>query len=80
MFRITVEGKKVDKYETVWEIMYRYVNPEVSLAYPQEMICKDVPEGVRIWKYRNNCFLKCARINNSNEPPEPSTRKILPLP
>lgn len=79
MFRTTVDGKKVDKYEQVWEIMYRYVNPEVSLAYPQETRCDQVPDKVKIWHSRSECLIKCMKINKEREPSQSALKKILPL-
>jgi len=79
MFRITAEGNKVDSFEMVWEIMYRYVNPEVSLAYPEQRICKDVPPNVRIWKHKRRCWERCITLNIRREPSESSLKKIIPL-
>lgn len=47
----------------VFEMMYRYINPEISLAYPQDTEIEKVPIGTKFWYNKRNCQYECDKIN-----------------
>lgn len=59
----------VDASERVFEVMYQYLNAEVSgWAYPESREAVKIPPSVRIWKHQINCQKECDRINKKNYP------------
>jgi len=65
MNRITEDLPVVRDTDEVWEIMYRYVNPEYSRAEPEKRMVKNIPDKYKIWFHQSNCRLACMRINKS---------------
>ncbi len=47
-----------------WEVMYEYVNPETSLAYPQHVFPKDKVKGRTYYGTKAACQKMCNVINN----------------
>lgn len=60
--RITEDNHTVKGNELVYEIMYRYYNPEVSLPEPEQRAVRLIPEDRPIWLHRQNCQIECDRI------------------
>lgn len=60
--RQTEDYNTVAESELVWEIMYQYINPEVSEPYPDQRLVRLIPPGTRIWVHKNNCQAECDRI------------------
>lgn len=65
--RITQDGHKVMDNEKVYEILYVYVNAEVTEAVPHETIAKEVPIGYKIWKVKNICIMECNKRNSEKK-------------
>jgi len=65
MKRITEDFQLVEPSDYVWEIMYRYVNPEFSRAEPERRLVNSIPGKVKIWFHQSNCRLECFRRNKS---------------
>ena len=65
MSRLTEDLQLVIDTDEVWEIMYRYVNPEYSRAEPERRMVKNVPKKCKIWFHQSNCRLECFRRNKS---------------
>lgn len=63
----TEDNHWVDSTTAVWEIMWRYLNPEVSLAEPEERPAGFVPRMNKIWKDRGVCKRVCNRLNNHRQ-------------
>jgi hypothetical protein len=63
MKRRTVDGNYVEKNEDVYEIMYRYINAEASVAEPERRKASEIPAKVKIWVHKNNCQFWCDKIN-----------------
>lgn len=66
MSRITKDGHTVEETDFVYEVMYRYLNAEASLAEPEKRMMKDVPKEVNIWKYRLACWIVCNAKNKKS--------------
>lgn len=67
MTRLTEDLHLVSQSEDVWEVMYRYINAEVSIAEPEKRMVKQIPVGVKIWVHYSACRLHCGRLNNGTE-------------
>lgn len=61
--RHTVDYKDVNDEDFVYEIMWRYINPEVTgYPEPERTQARHVPEGTRIWKFESNCRKECNKL------------------
>lgn len=61
--RFTEDFHFVPEYGEAWEIMYKYLNPEISEAYPEERKVSEIPMGAPIWLHKENCERECRKIN-----------------
>lgn len=61
---ITEDYQLVTQYDAVWEIWYKWLNWEVSLAYPVPARVADVPAGCKVWRNEDACRRECHRRNN----------------
>lgn len=68
MLRKTEDENWVLEGELVWEIMFRFINWEVSIAEPEQRAVRDIPEHYKIWKHLSNCIRACRKINKQIEP------------
>ena len=71
--RLTEDGHMVDELDSVFEIQYRRLNEEVSIAEPTWIIAHETDR--RIWKHRMACAIECLKINNTPRW-EPLTQEI----
>lgn len=63
--RLTADDVHVYNHEKVWEILWCYLNAEVTRAEPSEIVVIEVPECVKMWK----TFVACQKVCDSlNEP------------
>lgn len=60
----TIDGHIVTENDLVYEIMYRYYNPEYSDPVPEQRKLKDIPQGTKVWYRKINCHVECQRIKN----------------
>lgn len=66
--RITADNIPVSPHEAIWEVVFRYINAEVSWAEAEQKESLRVPEQYHIWKYLSNCEAKCREVNKRNYP------------
>jgi hypothetical protein len=70
MNRLTEDGHWLfNETALVWEIMWQYVNPEVSIAYAEKRPMCEIPPDVRVWKRRNRCVRECRKLNRKRSLP-----------
>lgn len=60
---ITEDHREALNHSAVWEIMYGYINPEFSEAYPRMTHISELPQGTRVWMLMQNCQRECDFIN-----------------
>lgn len=65
--RLTADNHAVEYAEMVWEVMYEYLNPEISLAYPESRSAIDIPDKWPIYKDRWACQMVCNHLNEQNK-------------
>ena len=61
--RPTADGYFCCSSTSVWEIQFRYLNAEISIAEPTLMNAGNVPLTSAIWMHIEGCQLKCAELN-----------------
>lgn len=61
--RRTQDGCLVGDHDIVYEIMYRYVNRETSLAEAESRQVCEIPLEAKIWKHKSNCISRCYSLN-----------------
>lgn len=49
-----------------YEVMYAYINPEVSEAYPEFHLIKNIPIGVKYYFTRQACQEVCDKLNREH--------------
>jgi hypothetical protein len=62
----TFDGCLVTEYDRVYEIMWYWVNYELSIAYPQWTQARRMPEGVRMWRNIHKCRRVCDKLNGKH--------------
>ena len=65
---MTQEGYEVEDNEPVYEILYKWYNPEVSMAEPYLTVVEKVPKDFKMWKHKNGCLGYCIYLNRKNHP------------
>ncbi len=58
----TQDGHVVTPYSSVYEVMYRYLNAEVSVPEPEKRFVIDIPPGTKYWLDKRECERECRRI------------------
>lgn len=61
--RFTEDHIPVAETDHVYEILYRYINPEYSQPEPDLRKVKDIPPGTPIWKEKENCIIAIKKIH-----------------
>jgi hypothetical protein len=67
--RYTQDEMQVFDTDMVWEILFRYLNPETSVAEPETRMVKLIPPQARIWAYHATCEAECRRLNDLQRSP-----------
>ena len=68
MNRITEDGIFVYPESRVWEIVYNYINPEISIAHPRSALLETLPINTKVWFHLNTIEAFCAHINKNISP------------
>lgn len=63
--RWTVDGYQLKNDQYAWEIQYRWLNFEISLANAVKTRVGEMPENTRIWKAPSKLRLLCNKINRA---------------
>lgn len=63
----TKDGFDVQSFDMVYEIMWSRLNQEVSIAYPEQRMVNQIPDGVNIWKWRIYCQQVCNKLNEKQK-------------
>lgn len=74
--RATEDKVLVMPYHMVWEIVYKYHNAESSTPRAERKRAKRVPEGVKMWRHRENAD-KAIRQITKEAADVPNFRSIL---
>lgn len=53
--RPTEDGHIVSNTDQVYEIIYQYINPEVSVPVSNRTEVSKIPQGTKIWVHESNC-------------------------
>lgn len=61
--RTTVDGYSAYKKDIVYEIIWVYINPEVSEAVPYATDIQTAPAKVKIWLKEYICQAECDELN-----------------
>ncbi len=68
IMRVTQEGHTVQEHQLVWEIVYEYINPEVSWAVPENRCCAAIPRTQPIYFRRYMAKMHADQLNKLNHP------------
>lgn len=79
MERRTEDNNHAAETDTVYEIMYQWLNAEVSTPYPSRAIVAQIPITAKIWTHECNCQKECNKIIKSGSKPGEPCKLILPL-
>lgn len=63
MTRLTEDGQMVYAHTKVWEVVWRYLNTEISIAEPESREAGEIPDAVPIYFFKRQCQIKCAQLN-----------------
>lgn len=66
--RLSEDGNWLLEEEYAYEVMWAWINAEISEAYPERRIVKEIPMGYKIFKHESNCKRHCAYLNKQIEP------------
>ena len=70
--RISQEGFHVSLEDKAYEVLFTYINPEVTEAVPHETIVKNIPIGYKFWDSYYQCRKEC---NIKNEKMQTERKK-----
>lgn len=68
MNRISEDGVFVYGDEGVWEIVYNYLNPEISVCEPRMTLLESLPPNIKVWCHLSTIQAICNAINKTLSP------------
>lgn len=65
--------------DQVFEIMWQWINAEISIPFPSRRIVSEIPITAKIWTHEYNCQKECNKIFRSRIEPAAPYKLILPI-